>query len=244
MKKNEPKQGFVFFRNYWDAALKLPKRERAKFIEAVIEQGLDGKEPQLEGIAEGMYALVKCSIESNEKRRRAGRRPAAEDDDGDENDDEDDGINFTQNAELIYANDAELIPPKSAPIIKNKELRMKNKEYNTPPNPPDGGDAVGVFERFWEAYPRKIDRGDAAAVWVSLFLHSEPPIDDIVKAIEKAKVHDSRFREDRYTPSPGKWLKDKPWEHLLEQQGSYDTDDFYKAALERAYADMDQSDAF
>lgn len=78
-----------------------------------------------------------------------------------------------------------------------------------------------LFERFYAAYPKKVDPAAAEKAWAKI----EPPPDEamtdrIVKAVEDAKKLDSRFRERKYTPHPATWLNAKGY--LSEYGGSGD----------------------
>lgn len=77
-----------------------------------------------------------------------------------------------------------------------------------------------MFERFYEAYPKKVDRATAERAWLKI----EPPPDTeatmrIVEAVEVAKKKDSRFAERKYTPNPASWLNAKGY------LNKYDDDD-------------------
>lgn len=64
-----------------------------------------------------------------------------------------------------------------------------------------------LFERFYAAYPKKIDPAAAERAWAKI---TPPPdqemTDKIIKAVEDAKRFDSRFRDRQYIPNPASWL--------------------------------------
>ena len=96
-------------------------------------------------------------------------------------------------------------PPPSAPHAPITTHSL-NYTLNTP-LAPQGGSADG-FEKFWKAYPKKIDFGKAIEAWES----ENPPLEDVLKAIENFRKQDSWLREGgRFIPSPTKWLRRKGW---------------------------------
>ena len=69
-------------------------------------------------------------------------------------------------------------------------------------------DVEADFQRFWEAYPRKIREADARAAFQDVTV----PVDVLIKAIEAQKTGKEWANEDgRYIPSPAKWLKGERW---------------------------------
>ncbi len=67
-----------------------------------------------------------------------------------------------------------------------------------------------LFERFYAAYPKKVDPGAAERAWAKI----TPPPDEamtekIIRAVEAAKQYDSRFRDRQYIPNPASWLNAK-----------------------------------
>ena len=68
------------------------------------------------------------------------------------------------------------------------------------------------FERFWEAYPYKIDKVEANKIWFRIpFVESQT--EKILAGLEVWKASD-RWREERFVPSPVKFLSNRRWETL------------------------------
>lgn len=67
MKDNK---GFIFYKSYANAAKSLPVKEQLRLLWAIIDKGLEDKEPSLpEGsISAGMYALIAPNLEANRLR--------------------------------------------------------------------------------------------------------------------------------------------------------------------------------
>lgn len=77
-----------------------------------------------------------------------------------------------------------------------------------------------LFEKFYAAYPKKVDRATAEKAWAKI----EPAPDEamtekIVQAVEASKKFDSRFRERQYIPNPASWLNAKGYLNEYTQEG-------------------------
>ena len=68
------------------------------------------------------------------------------------------------------------------------------------------------FENFWQAYPKKKNKGDAEKAF-KVIKPSEPLLEMMLIAIEKAKASVDWQKEGRkYVPYPASWLRAKGWE--------------------------------
>ena len=82
------------------------------------------------------------------------------------------------------------------------------------------------FDRFYAAYPKKVDRATAERAWAKI--NPEPDdaaTDRIIAAVEAAKKYDSRFRERQLTPNPASLLNAKGYMNDYtggEQRGNDD----------------------
>jgi hypothetical protein len=76
--------------------------------------------------------------------------------------------------------------------------------------------AQTAFARFWAAYPRRKNRGQAERAWQKL-KPSEQLIAQILQAIERATTSESWQKESgRFIPYPASWLNAKGW---LDEDG-------------------------
>jgi hypothetical protein len=72
--------------------------------------------------------------------------------------------------------------------------------------------ALALFERFWEAYPKKRSKGQAEKAWKKLAM-SEGLFERIMAAIQKARASpDWQKDHGQYIPYPATWLNAKGWE--------------------------------
>ena len=79
------------------------------------------------------------------------------------------------------------------------------------------------FDRFYAAYPKKVDRATAERAWAKI--NPEPDDAATDRIIEAAKKYDSRFRERQFTPNPASWLNAKGYMNDYtggEQRGNAD----------------------
>jgi len=138
---------------------------------------------------------------------------------------------------------------------KKSEAEEKKKEdlFLIPPYPPKRGAKVAMgaekdFERFWAAYPRK-ERREAAR---RAFLRISPKgalLERMLSSVAAFKQSDQWQRDaGRYVPHPARWLRECRWEELpldtyvqtgcdgegKHTVGSFDTDDFFAAALKHS----------
>lgn len=107
---------------------------------------------------------------------------------------------------------------------------------NAEPEPEEDDEEDPDFEAFWKTYPRKVNKQAAKGAWDKLLLTHED-IAKISATLEKAKEKDPRFKELRFTPFPAKWLENREWqnEYRDTQDGSFNTDEFFEAALANVY---------
>lgn len=101
-------------------------------------------------------------------------------------------------------------PPQSAATCGNSRLEVEEKrsrkEVETKSSSADDADG---FEKFWEAYPRKVGKGAAQNSWRK----AKPPLDAVLTAIRKARQSQD-WQKDRgaFIPHPATWLNQARWE--------------------------------
>ena len=110
------------------------------------------------------------------------------------------------------------------------------------------------FNKFWRNYPRKVERQRAYGVFKKL-CPDDVLLDRMIKAIEEQKKT-VRWKKDegQYIPYPANWLEGRRWEDEVKvgeddieklikskkgeekekRHSSFDTDDFFEAALRRS----------
>lgn len=87
---------------------------------------------------------------------------------------------------------------------------------NNPPNipqPPEGAKAAADdFAKFWDAYPSKVGKPKALAVWQRL----KPDLDNVLSGLKRWKASE-QWRKDggRYIPHPTTWLNREGWNDAI-----------------------------
>lgn len=105
--------------------------------------------------------------------------------------------------------------PASAEGETDKPIqKQKEKQKKDPPTPRKWeGEPVG-FDRFWQAYPRKVNKPGAVKAFARLRA-DDAMIDAIVTAVQKqAASQDWRKDEGRFVPHPATWLNGRRWEDM------------------------------
>lgn len=71
------------------------------------------------------------------------------------------------------------------------------------------------FVRFWEAYPRKVGKGEARKAWTKV-LKSGVDLERVIAGAERYRDDPQRRRKgDEYTKHPGPWLNAERWTDQL-----------------------------
>lgn len=97
------------------------------------------------------------------------------------------------------------------------------------PLPPKGGVADG-FQRFWSAYPKRVNKGQALKAWEQV--KGDKLLDEILPSLEKHKAW-SQWRKDggQFIPNPATWLRAEGWANEIDGQqfGTAEYDDAQRA---------------
>lgn len=62
------KDSFIFYASFHQALRELPDKDQLRLYQAIAEYALTGVEPELDGVAKGMFSLIKPQINANNKR--------------------------------------------------------------------------------------------------------------------------------------------------------------------------------
>ena len=106
------------------------------------------------------------------------------------------------------------------------------------------------FAAFWQHYPKKQNKKTAKAVW-DRFHPDHALLQRMLTALEWQKKSPAWTEEGgRYIPAPSTWLNQCRWEDeetvlpakQTSNQNSFDTDDFFEAALRHSMAMFEQAE--
>lgn len=64
---------FTFYRSFWEAITDLPPKKRLKIFEIICEYALDGKQPEIQGIENSVFLLIKPTLDTSARRAESGR---------------------------------------------------------------------------------------------------------------------------------------------------------------------------
>jgi hypothetical protein len=104
-------------------------------------------------------------------------------------------------------------PPNSAQERKGKE---RNKETSSTASRSTVDDPA--FATFWEAYPRKVGKGEARKAWAKVIKAGMDPAQVIAGAV-RYRDDPARQRKDiEYTKHPGPWLNAERWSDQPDSQ--------------------------
>ena len=125
----------VFYRSFYEAIKMLPAEQFKASALAILEYGLDGKEPEAEGIERTVFCMAKPQIDANNRRYKNGTkggRPKTKD-------------NQTETKDNLNETKPE---PKEKEKVK-ENVKEKDNTYSC------------AFEALWSAYPRKKEKANA-----------------------------------------------------------------------------------
>lgn len=71
---DEAREGFMFFRSYYEGAKELDDEQRLAFYDALIEYALNDTEPTISGVPKSCFAFVKPVLDRSKARAEAGRK--------------------------------------------------------------------------------------------------------------------------------------------------------------------------
>lgn len=112
-------------------------------------------------------------------------------------------------------------------LDKDKDKEEKNKEAKASmSNQATHESFASSFERFWSAYPKKKNKGQAEKAWKKLRA-SDELLDEILLAIGKAKESaDWQKDSGQFIPYPASWISKQGWldSFDVEGVGSYGED--------------------
>lgn len=186
----EAKEKFTFFRSFWEAVKRLPKKDRYPILEAIIEYGLDGREP--ESLSDAQFAyflLVEPVLSKSRNRAESGK----------------------QGGSKPKANAKQTLTHKD--IHKEKEIKDIQKDKERDKQIQREAD----FERFWKAYPRKVDKQGT----LKAFLKVTESVDILVGAVERQKQSSQWLKDDgQFIPHPKTWLNQERWNDELPLAGN------------------------
>lgn len=101
-----------------------------------------------------------------------------------------------------------------APLSTEVEVEVHKEKETSSTAPRSKGDDPD-FVKFWEAYPRKVGKGEARKVWARIIKSGVDP-SLIIAGAQRYRDDTLRRRKDlSYTKHPGPWLNAERWTDQL-----------------------------
>lgn len=187
------------------AVQRYPEDARCRLYEAMMVYAFTGEEPDwpaeaLEWLVwESLRQRVDAANELAEKRAAAGSRGGA-----------------TSKPKQTEANESktkqtEANESKPKPEAEAEAETDAEADAEKLTKQARAREAEERFERFWQAYPRKVDRKDAHRVFMRIN-PDEAKLTAMLASLAKWKASDQWTRDgERYIPHPTTWLNGERW---------------------------------
>lgn len=69
------REGFVFYRSFYEAIKELPEKNQNEIYSAIMEFALNFNEVELTGLSKTIFTLIKPQIQANNRRFENGKKP-------------------------------------------------------------------------------------------------------------------------------------------------------------------------
>ena len=126
----------VFYRSFYDAIKELPNEEFAKCARAILSYGIEGKEPEENGIAKSIFIMARPQIDANNKRYENGSKGGRPRKQNDENKNQsetkvkpnvNDNVNVNDN-NIIICPEAKIAPASTFLLVDGTEYEIMEND--------------------------------------------------------------------------------------------------------------------
>ena len=177
-------------RNIWGAAITaLSDDEAGRLAKALWAYTMTGERQEIQGAEKAVLAMIMLTLSEDEKRDAeiSVVRALA-------------GAKGGKQTQAKANADKQTEANASNCSNKNKS-KNKNKESDI------------LFERFWTAYPRKVNKPGAKRAFEKIN-PDEQLLETMLKAIEQQKKT-AQWQEMQYIPHPATWLNQERWKDTV-----------------------------
>ena len=133
-----PNESMVFYSSFSKAIKRLPEDEQLKALWSIIDYGIDGKEPEGDGLFMVAFDMAKPQIDANIKRKENGLKGGRKKTSGYENE-----------KPMVLENETDGYENEKPNVNVNVNDNVNVKTYTC------------AFESLWTAYPRKKEKAKA-----------------------------------------------------------------------------------
>lgn len=192
----------------------LSDAERGRLFIAILQYARSGLDPKLDGREGILFPAFKAVIDRDNEVSAA--RAAAGAIGG--------GVSKPKQneANVSKTKQTEANVPTKDIRHKTEDIRHKTEDYKTQDSKKESlsderdekeTQLDAAFERFWEAYPKKVDKKGARRSFAKV----KAPLETLLQAVEQQK-QSRQWQEDngRFIPNPTTWLNQERWETTLE----------------------------
>jgi hypothetical protein len=115
-------------------------------------------------------------------------------------------------------------PVVSPLVVKSPQKFLINSNNNKllpVTGVPSDGITHGMFDQFWELYPKHPDKGKALSKWNALCRQDDRPTWKEIKVALLKQIKSERWQNPKYIPHPTTWLNQSRWLDDPEEMISY-----------------------
>ena len=182
----------VFYRSFYEAIKDFPPDQFMASVKAIMEYGLDEKEPETAGIEKAIFLLVKPQIDANNKRYQNGTK----------------GGRPKSKEEPKHNQTVTKQKPTDNQTSTETEPKEKDKEK-------DKKTYTCEFEALWDAYPRKKEKAMAYKQYLAR-LNNGFSEDELMTAVKRyAEECKKNNTEQRYIKHGATFLGPSTFEDYL-----------------------------
>lgn len=200
------RDSMVFYRSFYEALKDLPPEQFKESVKAIMEYGLNGKEPETTGIEKTIFLLTKPQIDANNKRYQNGSKGGRKKNESEQNN------NQTGTKQEPNRNQSLTKPEPN--VNDNVNVNENEKDiYIAREDEP-----LRMFEDFWQAYPKKVSRMLAEQAYAQLLLTDETLREEQVVAAAKNYAEACRIlgTQGKFICMPHNWLEKRVLDYLPE----------------------------
>lgn len=201
---------FTFYSSFLDGVEELPEEEQGPFLLALVRYALRGAEPKLKSPMTRMaFKLIRPNLDSSRKKSIANSKDSTDIPQG--------NLEVTSRKPRSNQEDSHSPTPliekekKVEKEYKTNGAKSERQNKSTPKYRPEW------FERFWELYPNKKAKVDAAKAWDKL----SPSLDlcKIMTEALKRQMQSDQWKNTRFVPLPATWLNGERWLDKVDSGG-------------------------
>ena len=133
-----PNESMVFYSSFSKAIKRLPEDEQLKALWSIIDYGIDGKEPEGDGLFMVAFDMAKPQIDANIKRKENGLKGGRKKTSG-----------HADEKPMVLENETNGYADEKPNVNVNVNDNVNVKTYTC------------AFESLWAAYPRKKEKAKA-----------------------------------------------------------------------------------